>query len=99
MWSTIQISTLSHSTPSVPIINLWAHVKYATCTCAWPTSSEMHQLSTELEVTVGHWSFSDHFQGFGQANTICQDNFTTHFQWGQANDSLIPTFCERLTTF
>ena len=25
----------------------------------------------ELEIAVGHWSFSDHFSPFGQANPIC----------------------------
>ena len=26
---------------------------------------------TELEITVGNRPFSDYFQGFGQANSIC----------------------------
>ena len=28
-------------------------------------------IHAELEITVGHRPFSDHFQGFGQANPIC----------------------------
>jgi len=34
-----------------------------------------------LEITVGHWPFSDQFQHFVDQNPFWLANFTVHFQW------------------
>jgi len=36
---------------------------------------------TVLEITVGHWPFSDQFQYLTDQNSFCSDKFTVHFQW------------------
>jgi len=34
-----------------------------------------------LEITVGHWSFSNQFQHLADQNPFWLANFTVHFQW------------------
>jgi len=34
-----------------------------------------------LEITVGHWPFSDQFQPLTDQNPSWLANFTVHFQW------------------
>jgi len=34
-----------------------------------------------LEITVGHWPFSDQFQHLADQNLFWLANFTVHFQW------------------
>ena len=33
--------------------------------------ADLIHAQAKLEITVGHWPFSYHLQGFGQTNTIC----------------------------
>ena len=34
-----------------------------------------------LEITVGHWPFSDQFQHLADQNPFWSAKFTVHFQW------------------
>ena len=34
-----------------------------------------------LEITVGHWPFSDQFQHLADQNPFWLAKFTVHFQW------------------
>ena len=43
-----------------------------------------------LEITVGHWPYSNQYCHFGQAKSGCWDKFTVHFLWGSYNS--VPTF-------
>jgi len=36
-----------------------------------------------LEITIGHWPFSDQFQHLADQNPFWSANFTIHFQWDQ----------------
>ena len=36
---------------------------------------------TVLEITVGHWPFSDQFQHLANQNPFWLAKFTVHFQW------------------
>ena len=45
----------------------------------------MNFTSTVLEITVGHWPFSDQFQYLADQNTFQSANFTAHFQWDGNN--------------
>jgi len=36
---------------------------------------------TVLEITVGHWPFSNQFQHLAEQNLFLSANFTVHFQW------------------
>ena len=36
-----------------------------------------------LEITVGHWLFSDQFQHLANQNPFWLAKFAVHFQWGQ----------------
>ena len=39
--------------------------------------------SPVLEITVGHWPFSDQFQHLADQNPFWSAKFPVHFQWGQ----------------
>ena len=59
-------------------------------------------LNTVLEITVGHWPFSDQFQHLADQNPFWSAKFTVHFQWdGMAIDNLqkCPIFKKWLTNF
>ena len=45
-----------------------------------PTLS-LPALWTVLEITVGHWPFSDQFQHLADQNPFWSAKFTIHFQW------------------
>jgi len=38
-------------------------------------------LFSVVEITVGHWPFSDQFQNLADQNPFWLANFTVHFQW------------------
>ena len=45
------------------------------------TKSEVVSRITVLEITVGHWPFSNQFQHLADHNTFWSAIFHVHFQW------------------
>ena len=41
----------------------------------------MYVCTSVLEITVGHWPFSDQFQHLADQNPFWSAKFTVHFQW------------------
>jgi len=41
----------------------------------------MYASTSVLEITVGHWPFSNQFKHLADQNPFWLANFTVHFQW------------------
>ena len=41
----------------------------------------MHPIYTVLEITAGHWPFSNQFQHLANQNPFWLAEFIVHFQW------------------
>ena len=44
-------------------------------------NSQVADYRPVLEITVGHWPFSDQFQHLAKQNPFWLTKFTVHFQW------------------
>ena len=52
------------------------------CTCVHACVYIGHLITVPvLEITVGHWPFSDQFQHLAEQNPFRLAKFTVHFQW------------------
>jgi len=75
------LHALGNKRENLVVFNLADFRNLPNCLNKFYTKFSSYTYSTVLEITVGHWPFSEQFQHLADQNPFWSANFTAHFQW------------------